>query len=737
VAGLTVVTVLTSWRLFDGWDWVPVLVCAALLSHLVGALTRRAGWGALASLGTSLVGLVVFVGLVQFRSTTFVGLPTTATWEAAQLQLRAAWDVFPTAIAPVEPAGGFVTAMILLVWLLAYAADDFAHRAEAPIEAVVPSAVLFMVGTALGGDRHRLAAVALWLAAAVLTVAVLRVERSEGAGWFGGTRRRAVSTTVRVGAVVAGVAVIVGVIAGPALPGASSDPLLDTRQGRSSRTTLSPLVDIQARLVNQSDVELFTVGSPQPAYWRLTALDEYDLRIWRSSRSYGDADGELGGGVPDALGAPLDHNVAITALDTVWLPAAFSPRQVSNPSQVRFDEESSSLLIRRSTLPAGLTYQVLSMVPIVTPQILAAVDAPVPPFIEERYLALPDNFPDRFRDLAQQITAGANTPYEKALSLQNWFRTTFTYDVNVPPGHGATAIDAFISQRRGYCEQFAGTFAAFARSIGLPARVAVGFTPGELGDDGRYHVRGRNAHAWPEVYLGGIGWLPFEPTPGRGEPGAESWTGVPPDQEGGPAGTPDGTATTTPTTGTVAPPPGPRTETGDEELLALPAIGGGGSPSSAGVDGASTASRVALILLALAVLAAVGLVVMAFVRERRWTRRWREAPTAPDRVLVTWQHLVDGLRRAGLAVPASDTPQEVADRLRPVLDGGNDDGGPAAAPPSDALDELARQATAAAYSGEPETTDAAQCEKLRSGVQHRAVARLPWRRRLVWRFLPA
>ncbi len=438
VAGLSVVTVLTSWRLFAGWDWAAVLVCAALLSHLIGALTRRVGWGALASLGTSLVGLVVFVGLVQFRSTTFLGLPTLATWEAAQLQLRAAWDVFPTAIAPVEATGGFVTAMILLVWLLAYAADDFAHRAEAPIEAVVPSAVLFMVGTALGGDRHRLAAVALWLAAAVLTVAVLRVERSEGAGWFGGTRRRAVATTVRVGAVVAGVAVIVGVIAGPALPGASSDPLLDTRQGRASRTTLSPLVDIQARLVNQADDELFTVGSPQPAYWRMTALDEYDLRIWRSSRSYGDADGELGGGVPDAFAAPLDHNVVITALDTVWLPAAFSPRQVSDASQMRYDEESSSLLIRRSSLPEGFTYQVRSMVPVVTPTVLqATAEVPVPPLIQERYLALPSDFPDRFRDLAEQITAGANTPYEQALALQNWFRTTFTYDVNVPPGHGA------------------------------------------------------------------------------------------------------------------------------------------------------------------------------------------------------------------------------------------------------------------------------------------------------------
>jgi hypothetical protein len=302
VAALSVVTVLTCWRLFAGWDFVPTLVAAALLSHGIGALTRRAGWSPLPSLLVSLAALIVFVTVVEFRDTSFLGLPTHATWEAAQLQLRAAWEVFPTAIAPVEPIGGFITAMVLLVWLLAHAADDFAHRAEAPIEAVVPSAVLFLVGTALGGERHRLAAAALWLAAAALTVAVLRVERSEGAGWFGGTRRRAVGTAVRVGAGLAAAGVIIGVVAGPALPGASSDPLLDTRQGRASRTTLSPLVDIQGRLVNQSDIELFTVASSQPAYWRLTALDDYDGRIWRSSRTYGDAGGDLGGGVADDLG---------------------------------------------------------------------------------------------------------------------------------------------------------------------------------------------------------------------------------------------------------------------------------------------------------------------------------------------------------------------------------------------------------------------------------------------------
>ncbi|HEY8094295.1 MAG TPA: hypothetical protein VID93_10945, partial [Acidimicrobiales bacterium] len=79
VAGLSVVTVLTCWRLFEGWRWAGVLVGAVLLSHLIGALTRRAGWSALTSLATSLVAMVVFVTVVQFRATSFHGLPTHAT----------------------------------------------------------------------------------------------------------------------------------------------------------------------------------------------------------------------------------------------------------------------------------------------------------------------------------------------------------------------------------------------------------------------------------------------------------------------------------------------------------------------------------------------------------------------------------------------------------------------------------------------------------------------------------
>jgi hypothetical protein len=349
--------------------------------------------------------------------------------------------------------------------------------------------------------------------------------------------------------------------------------------------------------------------------------------------------------------------------------------------------------------------------------------------IADHYLDLPSSYPDRFRQLATQITANATTPYDKALALQNWFRTNFTYDLNVAPGHGETAIDTFLSQRRGYCEQFAGTYAAFARSIGLPSRVAVGFTPGDLGADGLYHVRGRNAHAWPEVYLSGVGWLAFEPTPGRGEPGAEGYTGVPAAQDGGVPQTPGSTVPSTATTAAPdTPTGGPRTETGNEQVLAVPDLGGG-SPGG-GPSQASTVSRIGIGIVVVAIIGLIALVAVIVVRERQWRQRWRSAPSPADQVLVSWQHTVDGLRRTGLEIAPSETPHEVALRVGPLLER---DGSTA---PTQELGELADQATAAAYSGHLDGGDPARCEDLRGTLQHRAVSRLPISRRLVWRFLP-
>src|SRR5262249_19889328 len=163
---------------------------------------------------------------------------------------------------------------------------------------------------------------------------------------------------------------------------------------------------------------------------------------------------------------------------------------------------------------------------------------------------------------------------------------------------------------------------------------------------------------WPEVYYGGIGWVAFEPTPGRGEPGAQGYTGISPQQAGGAIETPTNEATTPGATVPATPGGGTKIENGNQELIPLPNLRGRlGSTKSASSDNASTLERLGLGLLVAALLAVVALVVGAFLRERRWRRRWQSAPSGPDRVLVTWQRTLDGLERAGLPVSPANTPR--------------------------------------------------------------------------------
>jgi transglutaminase-like putative cysteine protease len=122
-------------------------------------------------------------------------------------------------------------------------------------------------------------------------------------------------------------------------------------------------------------------------------------------------------------------------------------------------------------------------------------------------------------DLATEVTAEATTDADKMIALQNWFTSEFNYDPTVPASDDA--IEMFLETRSGFSEQFASTLAVMARTLGIPSRVAVGFTPGNLNADGSYSVLGKNTHTWPEIWFDGIGWIPFEPTPQHAIPGAQ------------------------------------------------------------------------------------------------------------------------------------------------------------------------------------------------------------------------
>ena len=151
--------------------------------------------------------------------------------------------------------------------------------------------------------------------------------------------------------------------------------------------------------------------------------------------------------------------------------------------------------------------------PFGTPGRDARVDAL---FDDERYLAL---WPyEAMWNEAPRLRAGAETPYGAVVAIETWLRSTggFAYDESPPPTGGLPPLAHFVAEgKRGYCQHFAGAMALMLRFLGIPARVAAGFTSGTR-EDGGWTVTDHNAHAWVEAWFPGYGWLPFDPTPGRG-----------------------------------------------------------------------------------------------------------------------------------------------------------------------------------------------------------------------------
>jgi transglutaminase-like putative cysteine protease len=320
--------------------------------------------------------------------------------------------------------------------------------------------------------------------------------------------------------------------ASPADPASSEPGETSPELGDAATPDKSPIIGLRDSLVARSGEILFMVSSPTPSYWRAAALSEFDGTTWRMSDTLlTGTSGPLAPGFEaDVDTETVTQTFEIVALNGTLLPAAFTPVRFEGPDDVNFDAEGS-ILVTDSAAPDGLEYTVDSELPHFDPDQLRAADAP-PTEISAQYVALPADFPTELADQARLITAGATTRYDQAIALQTWFRE-FSYDLSIRSGHDEAAMVEFIAERRGYCEQFAGTFAALARTLGLPSRVAVGFTAGERRADGRYYVQGTNAHAWPEIYFEGVGWVLFEPTPGRGSPVTPNATGVPPVQYAG------------------------------------------------------------------------------------------------------------------------------------------------------------------------------------------------------------
>lgn len=268
-------------------------------------------------------------------------------------------------------------------------------------------------------------------------------------------------------------------------------------------------------------------------YWRAMVYDQYTGREWLLSEFQ---EAPAGPEAPVYSLPPFGLRQVISQTVTVYSPgnrlligAAQPLPVVSIPARAELfflprEGATAELpppdlfaLYSRTRLRTGDTYWIWSSVTDADVRSLRAAPAEYPTWVVERYLQLPESLPARVRDLAAEITAPYDTPYDKVVALERFLRT-YAYNEAVPaPPPERDAVDYFLfDSREGYCNYYASALAVMARAVGIPARMVAGYAGGEyLPDQGVYRIREQDAHAWVEVFFPGYGWVEFEPTAAR------------------------------------------------------------------------------------------------------------------------------------------------------------------------------------------------------------------------------
>ncbi|MFT7476633.1 MAG: transglutaminase-like putative cysteine protease [Verrucomicrobiales bacterium] len=715
-------------RLFIDTSYFVPTAAVAVSAHVLAAAVRWARGGLFVSTLVSIGGFVVTAWLL-FPPTT---LEPPIAIDGAALRgfgtdLELSWEQFQSVSSPAEVTAPFLLLIAIVVWVVAFLADWAAFRLRSPAEAMIPGAAVFIFGAFFSADQERVSTTIAVLVAALAFVLFHRLAETSTAGaWLGvGAAERGQASLLRVGTGLLAVTLIGGVTVAQALPGYDEPPLENFDpttwdDPEDPRVVLSPLVDIRSRLINQPDVEVFTVQSPEKDYWRITSLDVFDGRIWRSKGSFEDAAGELDTDLPNGTAfVAVTQTFDINRLGEIWLPAAYEPTEVlSKPDDVEleYEPQSGTLIVNRETDNSdGLIYSLLSAVPSRDAASIAAAGTGIPDEISDRYLDLPDDFSERVIAQADLIVADATSPYEKALALQNYFRdpNLFQYSLDVSKGHSASRIEDFLFEvRAGYCEQFAGSYAAMARAVGLPARVAVGFTPGEYDASiDAYRVTGKHAHAWPEVWIEDIGWLRFEPTPGRGAPRDEAYTGQEESQEG--VAGPVSPTTTAPSVNPNQPGPD-ATTIPQENPLTTTTLAPLSDRATSGIIGGVQGLSATAIFLWLAGISGVIALALTPLTYGTWRARRQRRAVAHDprrRIGLAWSESQAAVQLMGLPVRASDTPRELVTRVAKKE--------PAAA---EAITQLATEVTNVTYgaSGTIDSSRADEAEQLTASLAKHA-----------------
>ena len=527
LAGLaTFCTALCLGNLFDGVRWWLLPVTGAIIvAGLAGELSRRVQGLAVVMPLVYLVAGWLYVIPVATHGSPYSSKISIAPWGTTWSALRSLANSGSTDIkalsVPVPERPGFLLLTVAGVYLIAAMVDAIAVALQRPAAAGLPLLALLAVPAAVVdrgvGLLAFLAACAAYLAL-LLASGRRRLTRWARlpAGSATGIRRATGPEARRIAAVSVVAALLLGVII-PRYSGIA-------RQhggvgGSGSATVIEPVVTLAQQLHSNVNEPLLTVRTNTPEYLRLTALEHFDGTTFTLGSLSANANAKVSRGLPKAAAGPSQRVEATIDVEPTlkerYLPVPYEPTKINVTGDWRLAGRNFTIFSAQ-TDTSNQHYTVTSQVADPTPESLRAQSAAgnlLPPDVAPS-IEVPADLPVRVSKLALDLTSGYATEYDKAAAIQEYLRgPLFHYDLNgAPTGNDALSEFLFVSQT-GYCEQFAGAMAVLARVAGIPARVAVGFTPGVQRTPGTWVVTNHDAHSWPELWFPQAGWVRFEPTP--------------------------------------------------------------------------------------------------------------------------------------------------------------------------------------------------------------------------------
>ncbi|MDW4909034.1 DUF3488 and transglutaminase-like domain-containing protein [Streptomyces sp. ADMS] len=537
----TMLTACALLPLVEDVSWLLQVAFLLGMQTIVGAGARRVPLAWPLTVAAQVLVTLVLLTLVFAREQAFFGLiPGPDAFRQFGTLLQSGADDVGRYAIPAPLSDGIRLMLVGGALLIGLAVDTLAVTFRSAAPAGLPLLALYSVaaGLADGGGTW------LWflLAAAGYLMLLLAEGRDRLSQWgrvFGGAPRAPgelptggaiapVRTGRRIGAVALGVALVVP-LALPSLDGGllnAAGSGTGSGGGGGTISAVNPLVSLRDSLNVNEDRQVMSVRNStedtQDLYLRIVSLDSFDGTAWKpAQRQIQD--------VPDRFPNPVGLNAGVRRSEVTttisaanwyaqdWLPMPYPATGVKIDGSWRFEPVGRTLVGDHGQNTRGARYTVTSLDVQPTAQQLAEAPEPAPALVRE-FTQVPESLPTVVARTAREVTAGSTNAYEQAVKLQDYFSVSggFRYDTQVQVGSGSNAVARFLRDKEGFCVHFSFAMASMARTLGIPARVAVGFAPGTPQPDGTVSVGQRDAHAWPELYFEGVGWTRFEPTPTRG-----------------------------------------------------------------------------------------------------------------------------------------------------------------------------------------------------------------------------